>query len=85
MNNDGSVPRRSWRQHSESNDGGFYYNMVINGLDDGLLCLRYVRLCYEIEILETNFCAMGGFMLLGHISLVMAMVNFDQEGTNSPV
>jgi hypothetical protein len=55
---------------------------VINGLDDHLLHLRYIWLCYEFEFLEMNLCAMGGFMLLCIISLVVPMVNFDEEGTN---
>jgi hypothetical protein len=53
--------------------------------DNRLLDLRYVGLCHEIEIVGTNMCAIGGFMLLGLVSLVMLMANFHKEETNLPV
>jgi hypothetical protein len=59
-------------------DEGLFFN-------DRLLDLRYVRLCNEIEILEMNLCAIGGFMLLVLVSLVVPMANFHEEETNLPV
>jgi hypothetical protein len=50
VNVDGIVARGSRQRNGRSDGGGSCYNEVINGLDDGLLRLRYVRLCDEIGI-----------------------------------